>query len=470
MIHTKDEYQRPPDEKTSRVAFHEKLKELARRGVLVPDVVPYPGNDLRVVVRNQFVLRLDGALNTKARSIRLIATDVNGEKEAAGLPVKILRQSHCNPNLVLLEGEGIHLLVGPIEVVYSPDTITPPPKVRDSSANDVHYSPDTITPPPKVRDSAGGGSGTPTAVTPASFDAQLRRIERDSPQWATFPVVAVMDTGIDFAYPNTERIPVLYNGGKPVCHTVEPDYIGWDFVHDQNNPYDDDDDNKHGSRIAAIISRELDHCVRILPLKVIDRLGIGLLFDIYCAFEYMLSGNITRPVAINASWGFYSRTQDALLTGYMEELKKAGIWLINAAGNEGDIEENETQDLGAEPRWPACYSEEHPHVITVTTVRQHGRHPAAYQVVENYSRNFVNIGIGSGTNSKFAEPLVTDANLPQVKGSSYATPYAVAFVTKSGQSPTTPVARLNLLQALPGRLTALSNEINQGVVVPVETT
>lgn len=277
-----------------------------------------------------------------------------------------------------------------------------------------------------------------------------------------------MDTGIDFAYPNTEAIPILYNGGKPTCHTIEPDYIGWDFVHDQNDPYDDDDNSKHGSRIAAIISREMEHRVRILPLKVIDRLGVGLLFDIYCGFEYLLSGEIAKPVAINASWGFYRDTQDSLMTKYVERLLEAGIWLINAAGNRGDIEANEIKDLADKLRWPACYSDHNPHVVTVTTVKKRGHGQMDYEVVENYGKDFVNIGIGSGPNDAFHESLVTKDTLPQIKGSSYAAPYVVAFIAEAGHPPDTLNSRLALLRTISGGVTALPGEINHGVIRPVE--
>lgn len=149
MTHPDDEYK--PKPKPDDINFHIKIKKLSRKGLLVPDVIRYPGDNLRLVVRNQLVVHLEQPLDEKAQSISLVGTDINNNlfRQAA----KVIRRSHCNPNLVLLEGQNVHLFTGKLEVVYSPGTITPPPKVRDSSANDVHYSDEggTITPPPKLK-------------------------------------------------------------------------------------------------------------------------------------------------------------------------------------------------------------------------------------------------------------------------------------------------------------------------------
>lgn len=454
------------------INFHRKLQELGRQGRTIPDVVQYPGDEYRLVVKNQLVVQLDRPLDTDARHIELAGTDVRGKENEKTRLVTVKRVCHCNPSLVLLEGNEVHFLTGEIGVKYSPDTITPPPKINTSSANDIRYSPDTITPPPKINTSASGPDGNPVPITPVSFDSQLRRIIAGSADWQKFPVVAVMDTGIDFAYPNTENIPILYNGGRNLCDTIEPDYIGWDFVHDQNNPYDDDDNNKHGSRIAAIISREMEHKVRILPLKVIDSLGIGSLFDIFCGFEYVLSANLQeKPVVINASWGFYSQTENLFLTDYMRRLKAANMWLVNAAGNRGDITAGQIKNLDDQIRFPACYSKEHVNVVTITTVKNRlsTRSMPVYKVAENYSPTFVNAGIGSGSNSMFREPLV-DGISPQVKGSSYATPYAAAYATQVYQPPVGMSDRDTLLTNMPGRITvaALTPTIVNGLFVPVE--
>lgn len=467
MIDNKEENKKRPQP----VNFHRKLRALEEKGLPVPDFAQYPGDRYRLVIKNQLLVLLDKPLEKDVRGISLLGEDVRDrKKKQQNIPVRVKRVCHCNTNLVLLEGNDVHFLTGEIEVTYSPDTITPPPKINTSSANDIRYSPDTITPPPKINTSAGGGGSLP--ITPASHDDQLRRIDREFSNWKTFPVVAVMDTGIDFAYPKTAEIPILYNGGTKICDTFEHDYIGWDFVHDHNVPYDDDDRNKHGSRIAAIISREMNNEVRILPLKVIDSLGIGTLFDIFCGFEYVLSAHLKeKPVVINASWGFYSEIENQLMTDYMRRLKRANIWLINAAGNRGDIEAGRIKDLKKCTRFPACYSRDHANVITITTVAntQLVGGTLVYEVAENFSSTFVNAGVGSGSDSKFREPLI-DGSSPSVKGSSYATPHAVAYATKAYRPPVDDIARENLLASMPSLVSVdtLRPVIKDGLFVPVE--
>ncbi|RYC70789.1 MULTISPECIES: S8 family serine peptidase [Spirosoma] len=455
-----------------RPNFHVKVKRLYEKGELVPDTVPDEIDPRRLVVRNQLVALFEKPLEVdQEKTLSLVGVGGRDKREVVISEARVIKRSHCNPNLVLLEGNNAHLLTEDIKITSGPTL-----DIVKSSANDVHYSEGgTITPPPKILDSSGPGNPNPPRIKPALFDFQLRRIIRDSSAWQDFPIVGIMDTGIDFSYPNTESIPIQFNGGKPLCRkTIEPDFIGWDFVHDQNYPYDDNDRSKHGSRIAAIISRQMEHKVRILPLKVIDKYGIGQLFDILCCFEYLLHSDSLpqKPVAINASWGFYQSTEDKLLSSYIPRLQDAGIWLVNAAGNEGDVKNNKTVDLGDERRWPSCYSDQFASVVTVTTVK---RTPLlGFETVENFSKRFVNMGIGSGNDGKFIEPLVSEDNsppvtFPPVKGSSFATPFAVAQIVKCNQRPTTIPERLRMLTSIPGRITALTERIDQGTVVPVET-
>ena len=460
------------------VYFHQRVEELKNEGRAVPDVVPYPGDPLglRLVVRNQLVAYLDSPLARQTRDLFLAGDDISNNLSRKQLKAKVIGVCHCNPNLVLLEGEhgaDAHLLTGNIDIEYSPDTDQPPPpppRVKNSSANDVQYSPDTDQPPPpppRVRDSSDG-SGTVVPIMPASFDHQLRRILAGASRWSRFPIVVVMDTGIDFAYPNVESIPIQHNGGHPMCGSIEPDYIGCDFVHDHNNPYDDDERCKHGSRIAAIISRATNYKVRILPLKVLDSEGFGLLFNIFCGFEYLLSGSLReRPRVINASWGFYDGIENELLTQYVARLRRARIWLINAAGNRGDLIPGNTVNLDVDTRYPACYSDRHTNVVTVTTVNTTD---AGFAVAENFSPTFVNVGIGSGADAMFREPLVDQDGLPPVKGSSYATPYASAFAALQTRLPYRHSTRKALLNDMPGQndISGLDDVIVNGAIVPVE--
>lgn len=453
-------------------SFATRLREFSKQGRAVPDAVPYPGDPTRWVINSQLLIELEEPVKRAGAKLSMTGLDVRDRSKRA-VDVMVKRVSPCNPRLVLLEGldkkQETHLLTGELSAIYSPEEDHPPPKIRTSSANDVQYSPEEDHPPPKINTSSGGGE-IMVDYGPASFDQQLKRILAGSAAWSSFPIVAVMDTGIDFSYPNTRNLPIQHNGGHPMCgRTVEPDYVGWDFVHDQNNPYDDDDHNKHGSRIAAIIARVMNNKVRILPIKVINKEGFGTLFDIFSGFEYLLSDRLPEwPKVINASWGFYTQTENPLLTSYIRRLHTKGIWLVNAAGNRNDVRIGETVDISLEKRWPACNSSQNFNVLTITTVSGQPR-TVPFDVVENFSGRFVNAGAGSGTDGRFREPLV-DGDLPQVKGSSYATPYFSGFAAMVYLVPNNLVTRNNLLRAIPQdeQITVLGPKIADGLIVRVE--
>lgn len=458
-----------PVQPQKSVRFHQLVRTLAKRDGGIPTPERHPTDPLRLVARNQLVIQLDQTLAKLQRGSEILLSGIDvryGKRKIkkSEIRVKVRRVSHCNPRLVLLEGDEIHLLTD-AELTYSPGTDTPPPTVVSSSANDIGYSPGTDTPPPTVVSSSGSGTGATVPIVPASFDAQLRRILAGSAGWRDYPIVAVMDTGIDFAYPGTANLPIQHNGGHPMCDTVEADYIGWDFVHDQNNPYDDNH-NKHGSRIAAIISQTMNHKVRILPLKVINSQGVGTLFDIFCGFEYLLSNRLPeKPRVINASWGFYSNDPNSLLADYIKLLNAGGMWLVNAAGNRGDLTANQPVNLTTNKRYPACNSDSLFNVLTVTTVRGHT--PTSYSAVENFSSTYVNTGIGSGLDNGFNESLAP-GNLPSIIGSSYATAFASAHAASHYQPPTDAVTRDNLLNPVQQHIVQLEPTINHGSLVPVE--
>jgi|GEM_PF-4122850 len=215
------------------------------------------------------------------------------------------------------------------------------------------------------------------------------------------PVVAIMDTGIDFRYDWTmshEKIteaprgsfsgvllpdcPLWFNEsdtsislGVPILHK---DYIGWNCVgtgrlhsNQHPNPYDDDSANKHGTRIAAIIAQQTDWNVRLMILKTHDYRGVGLLFNIFCAFDYLLQRSEDVKI-VNASWGYYGAS-NVRLQRYITDLEAKGIWFVNAAGNQTDFYDDyhghELIPGTPTERYPACFSKSDNLVTTITTVR-----------------------------------------------------------------------------------------------------
>jgi subtilisin len=147
--------------------------------------------------------------------------------------------------------------------------------------------------------------------------------------------VAVLDTGIDYAH---QELADTYYGG-------------WDFVFDDNDPYDDSW-NSHGTHVAGIIAgaADGDGIVGVSPgtelyaVKVLDGGGFGLLSWIIKGLEWAIDSGMD-VVNISIGGPHSEALEEACDAAY-----KAGILLVAAAGN------------GTEVGYPAAYDS----VIAVT--------------------------------------------------------------------------------------------------------
>jgi len=254
--------------------------------------------------------------------------------------------------------------------------------------------------------------------------------------------IAVFDTGI---------IPQVFDDYiHSVRETCMPDgKKGWNFVMD-NSTTDDDHKGKHGTLVSKFI---IDQAVRfqkrrinILPVKVHNKNGQGNLFNILCAFAYAANSGAQL---INASFGFYVKKTSAppdMLTAFVKKhLTANNILMIAAAGNAHALEdsqflagqppgypEQKARDLDEHHFFPACLSKEFKHVLTVTTVYVDDAE-ASVSPIQNYSKNFVNVGVScdqvQGDDYDFFNPL-TGSQHPMISGSSYATPVITGIIAQ----------------------------------------
>lgn len=151
------------------------------------------------------------------------------------------------------------------------------------------------------------------------------------------PIVAVVDTGIDYRHEDL-RDHMWINPYS----TLDGIY-GYDFADEDDDPMDEDEDG-HGTHCAGIISAIRDNSLgiaglsdaRLMALKVFDENGEAKDSDIISAFSYLykaqtLGANIA---AVNCSWGGGGRTPSAEKT-LIERIGSNGSLFIFAAGNDG---------------------------------------------------------------------------------------------------------------------------------------
>jgi uncharacterized protein (TIGR03437 family) len=171
-------------------------------------------------------------------------------------------------------------------------------------------------------------------------------------------VVAVIDTGVDYAHPdlanrmwtNSREIPG--NGVDDDGNGYVDDVRGWNFASRHNDPLDD---HYHGTHLAGVIAAEINNGfgvagvtgtveVRIMPLKFFNASAQATTAAAVEAIDYA-----TRNGAriINASWGDMVYSQ-ALYEAVRRSVN-AGCLLVAAAGNSGG-------DNDRVPVYPASFN------------------------------------------------------------------------------------------------------------------
>lgn len=154
-------------------------------------------------------------------------------------------------------------------------------------------------------------------------------------------LVAVVDTGVDHSHPDLAS-NIWSNSGEIASNGVDDDgngfvddIRGWDFVNNDNDPFDDNDHGTHVSgTIAALGDNGLGvvgvnrHAV-IMPLKFLDSAGSGFTSDAIEAIYYAIDMGAR---VMNHSWGGGAFSQ--ALSDAFTASQNAGVTMVVAAGNE----------------------------------------------------------------------------------------------------------------------------------------
>lgn len=181
-------------------------------------------------------------------------------------------------------------------------------------------------------------------------------------------IVAVLDTGLDYYHPDLtkELIWVNPNPKKPKedPNGYVDDFIGWNFVARDNNPWDDDG---HGTFVAGLIGAAANNGkgiaginwgVKIMPLKIMDAFGRGRAFHVAKAITYAVD-NGARVLNLSLESEHLTKLeQQAVNYAYAK-----GALIVVAAGNRGE----ETTELA-----PVSMN----HVLSVGAIDIHDERPS----------------------------------------------------------------------------------------------
>lgn len=207
------------------------------------------------------------------------------------------------------------------------------------------------------------------------------------------------------------------------------DLIGWDFVNNDNNPYDD---NNHGTHTAGTIGATggngtgvagVNWNVEIMGLKFLSSTGGGSIANAVKALDYYTAaaakdqsaGWSSEFIGTNNSWGgggFSQAMQDAITRTARQDLL-----FIAAAGNGGSDGVGDNNDITA--NYPSNYSTMstagYEAVIAVSALASNG----ALASYSNYGATTVDLGApGSGIWS-----TVAGGGYASYSGTSMATPH-----------------------------------------------
>lgn len=172
-------------------------------------------------------------------------------------------------------------------------------------------------------------------------------------------IVGVIDTGVDTDHddlsaniwnnPGETGNGKENNGVDDDGNGFVDDWRGWDFINNDNNPFDDND---HGTHVSGTIGAQgnnnlgvvgVNWQVSIMPLKFLGANGSGTTDD---AVEAIIYGANNGAKVLSNSWGGGGRSQ--ALEDAIKFARDQGVLFVAAAGNE-------SSNNDSFPTYPANY-------------------------------------------------------------------------------------------------------------------
>lgn len=213
----------------------------------------------------------------------------------------------------------------------------------------------------------------------------------DKTTGSTNVVVGIIDTGIDRSHPDLaanmwvnpgEAGSLSTNGIDDDGNGYVDDWRGWDFVNNDNDPFDD---NSHGTHVAGTIGGVgnnsigvvgVNWTVKMVGLKFLDAGGSGYTDDAVDAVQYAAT-KVSGVRLTSNSWGGGGYSQ--ALKDAIDAAAAAGQLFIAAAGNA-------SSDNDANASYPSGYT--CANIIAVASITSAG----SLSGFSNYGATTVDIG------------------------------------------------------------------------------
>ncbi|MFZ9594507.1 MAG: S8 family peptidase [Bdellovibrionia bacterium] len=225
--------------------------------------------------------------------------------------------------------------------------------------------------PGELADSRPALQEPPLEVIPSLKDPDLSRDYgmakiRANEAWAVTRgskeiVVADIDTGIDYNHED-----LAFNVWRNPNPGEKNDIVGFDFVHNDGLPYDD---NGHGTHTAGTIgavggngigTSGVIQRVSIMSLKFLDGDGSGTTADAIRAIDYAIEHGAR---VLSNSWGGRGDPDNPALKEAIDRVKAKDVLFVAAAGNDG------VDNDGPNASYPAAFTTENLISVAATDER-----------------------------------------------------------------------------------------------------
>jgi subtilisin family serine protease len=161
-------------------------------------------------------------------------------------------------------------------------------------------------------------------------------------------IVGVVDSGIDYNHED-----LAFNMWRNPSPGPMNDVVGYDFLSNNGEPYDDDEMKGHGTHAAGIIGAVggngkgisgVNQRVSLMALKAFSAYGYGTTESVVAAIGYAIDHGAK---IVSNSWASGKKDNPAVID-MIEKARAKGVLLVFAAGNSaGDNDNDDTANYPA---------------------------------------------------------------------------------------------------------------------------